>query len=254
MAGRPPEVDVHHHFVPDFYKHVLSGVDLSAKIKFPSWSPKASLAFVNDHHIDKAILSLSAPGAVIAGSRDDVRGLVRKWNDYASELCSAHPNRFGFFTALLGLEDLEGAISEIHYVFRRLKADGPLVDYRHEPIRTASDLVLSGRKRQFPNCKVILSHARGTLLYLADRISALATTIFDGTLDDEDSSRDSEQVMADLKSFYFDLALGGSSTVLDLLINWAPRDHVLYGFDLPFAGGAGERWTYFQDCNCMISG
>lgn len=42
--------------------------------------------------------------------------------------------------------------------------------------------------------------------------------------------------MADLKSFYFDLALGGSSTVLELLINWAPRDHVLYGFDLPFAG------------------
>lgn len=69
-------------------------------------------------------MSLSAPGAVIAGSRDDVRALVRKWNDYASELCSAHPNRFGFFAALPGLEDLKGAISEIHYVFRRLKADG----------------------------------------------------------------------------------------------------------------------------------
>ena len=130
----------------------------------------------------------------------------------------------------------------------------PLVDYPHEPTRTASDLVLSGRKRQFPNCKVILSHAGGTLPYLADRISVLGTTIFDRTLDDEDSSRDIDQVMADLKSFYFDLALGGSSTVLDLLINWAPRDHFLYGFDLPFAGGTGERWTYFQDCNCMISG
>ena len=103
MAGLLPEVDVHRHIVPDFYKQVLSGVDLSAKIKFPSWSPKASLAFLNDHHIDTAILSLSAPGAVIAGSRDDVRALIRKWNDYASEICSTHPNRFGFFAALLGL-------------------------------------------------------------------------------------------------------------------------------------------------------
>ncbi|CAL8574616.1 hypothetical protein XPA_000570 [Xanthoria parietina] len=290
MAGLSPEVDVHHHIVPDSYKQVLSGVDLSAKIKFPSWSPKASLAFVNDHHIDTAILSLSAPGAVIAGSRDDVRALVRKWNDYASELCSAHPNRFGFFAALPGLEDLEGAISEIHYIFRQLKADGvtlstsyagqyllakefepvwaaldearavvhvhpnhsfaaafttpflpqPLVDYPHETTWTASDLVLSGQKRQFPNCKVILSHAGGMLPYLADQISVLATTICGGTLDDEDSSRGSEKVMADLKSSYFDLALGGSSTVLDLLINWAPRDHVLYGSDFPFAGGAGE--------------
>lgn len=102
MAGLPPKVDVHHHIVPDFYKQVLSGVDLTAKIKFPSWSPEASLAFMNDHHIDTAILSLSAPSVVIAGSRDDVRALVRKWNDYASELCSAHPNRFGFFAALPG--------------------------------------------------------------------------------------------------------------------------------------------------------
>ena len=78
MAGLPPKFDVHHHIVPDFYKQVLSGVDLPAKIQFPSWSPEASLAFVNDHHIDTAILSLSAPGAVIAGSRDDVRALVRK--------------------------------------------------------------------------------------------------------------------------------------------------------------------------------
>ena len=103
---------------------MLSGIDLSAKIKFPSWSSEASLAFMIDHHIDTAILSLSAPGAVIAGSRDGVRALVRKWNDYASELCSAHPNRFGFFAALPRLEELEGAISEIHYVFRQLKADG----------------------------------------------------------------------------------------------------------------------------------
>ena len=123
---------------------------------------------------------------------------------YVSKLCSAHPNRFGFFAALPGLEDLEGAISEIHSVFRRLKADRvtlstsyagqylgskefeqvwaaldetravvrvhpnnsfaaafttpflpqPLIDYPHETTRTASDLVLGGRKRQFPTARL----------------------------------------------------------------------------------------------------
>ncbi|KAL8842102.1 MAG: hypothetical protein Q9176_002794 [Flavoplaca citrina] len=293
MAVSPSKIDVHHHIIPDFYKQVLSGIDLPAKILYPSWTPKASLAFMDDHNIDTAILSLSAPGATIAGSRDNVRTLVRKWNDYAFEICSAHPKRFGFFAALPGLDDLEGALSEIDYVFNSLRADGvtlftsyggeylgskifesvwaaldkihavvhvhpnhsfaapfttpflpqPFIDYPHETARTASDLVLSGRKRQFPSCKVILSHAGGTLPYIADRVSVLSATIFAGILDDEHSPRGGEQVMEDLKSFYFDLALGGSSTVLDLLVNWAPPNHILFGSDFPFAGGAAE---YFE--------
>ncbi|KAL8670614.1 MAG: hypothetical protein Q9168_004863 [Polycauliona sp. 1 TL-2023] len=292
MAATPHKIDVHHHIVPPFYKQVLSGIDLSAKILWPSWNPESSLSFMDEHRIDTAILSLSAPGAIIAGSRDDVRALVRQWNDYAYELCSVYPKRFGFFAALPGLDDLEGAITEIKYVFNSLRADGvtlftsyggqylgskdfepiwaelakqnavvhihpnhsfaapfttpflpqPFIDYPHETARTASDLVLSGRKRQFPSCKVILSHAGGTLPYLADRISVLSATIFGGILDVEHSPRGGEQVMEDLKSFYFDLALGGSPTVLDLLLNWAPRDHVLYGSDFPFAGGAADRF------------
>ncbi|KAL8998311.1 MAG: hypothetical protein Q9169_002625 [Polycauliona sp. 2 TL-2023] len=303
MAGLPGKVDVHHHIIPDFYKQVLSGIDLSAKILYPSWTPEASLAFMDNHHIDTAILSLSAPGASIAGSRDNVRALVRRWNNYAYELCSAYPKRFGFFAALPGLHDLDGAISEIKYVFDSIKADGvtlftsydghylgskafepiwaeldktcavvhvhpnhsfaapfttpflpqPFIDYPHETGRTASDLVLSGRKRQFPSCKVILSHAGGTLPYLADRISVLSETIFAGILDAEHSPRGGEQVMEDLKSFYFDLALGGSSTVLDLLVNWAPRDHILYGSDYPFAGGAADRFDAALESYSMDS-
>ncbi|KAL8913301.1 MAG: hypothetical protein Q9171_001865 [Xanthocarpia ochracea] len=292
MASLPHKIDVHHHIIPAFYKQVLSRIDLSTKILFPSWSPEASLAFMDSHNISTAILSLSAPGAAIAGDCDDVRALVRTWNDYAFELRSAHPKRFGFFAALPGLDDYEGVVSEIKYVFDNLKADGvtlftsyggqylgakafesvwaelhkyhavihvhpnhsfaapfttpflpqPLIDYPHETSRTASDLVLSGRKRQFPNCKVILSHAGGTLPYLADRISVLSETIFAGILDGQSPSA-GEQVMEDLKTFYFDLALGGSSTVLDLLLKWAPNDHILYGSDFPFAGGAAERFN-----------
>ncbi|KAL8770524.1 MAG: hypothetical protein Q9209_003780 [Squamulea sp. 1 TL-2023] len=290
MARPLRKIDVHHHIVPDFYKEMLSNIDLSAKIPFPSWSPEASMEFMNNNCIDTAMLSLSAPGAIVAGGCDNVRALVRRWNHYAFDLRSAYPKRFGFFAALPGLDDLEGVISEIAYVFDDLKADGitlftsyggqylgakafepiwaaldehrtvihvhpnhsfampsttpvlpqPLIDYPHETARTATDLVLSGRKRQFPHCRIILSHAGGTLPYLADRISVLSATIFAGIMDDKHSPRGDEEVTKDLKSFYFDLALGGSSTVLDLLLKWAPHNHILYGSDFPFGGSATE--------------
>ncbi|KAL8729518.1 MAG: hypothetical protein Q9166_004690 [cf. Caloplaca sp. 2 TL-2023] len=299
MSGFLRKIDVHHHIVPEFYRQVLSGINLSAKILFPTWSPEASLVFMDEHHIEMAILSLSAPGAVVAGGLDDVRALVRKWNDFAFELRATHPKRFGFFAALPGLEDKEGVIAEIKYAFDELKADGvtlftsyrghylgtkafepiwaeldkyhavthihpihsfaapfttpslpqPLIDYPHETARAASDLVLSGRKRQFPNCKIILSHAGGTLPILADRLAVLTRTIFAEVLDEK--SPRGEQVMEDLKSFYFDLALGGSATVLDLLLRWAPHDHILYGSDFPFAGDAAESFDGSLDDYAM---
>lgn len=43
----------------------------------------------------------------------------------------------------------------------------PIIDYAHETTRTACDLIISSRKRQFPACKIILSHAGGTLPFLA---------------------------------------------------------------------------------------
>ncbi|KAI4233823.1 MAG: hypothetical protein L6R40_006948 [Gallowayella cf. fulva] len=291
MAVPTRKIDVHHHIIPDFFRESLADLNLPAKILFPQWSPEASLAFMDQHHIDTAIFSLSAPGAGIAGGHDQVRALVRKWNDYAFELRAAHPGRFGFFAALPGLEDRDGAVAEIRYALDDLGADGitlftsyggqylgakvfepiwaeldkyhavihvhpnhsfsapfttpflpqPLIDYPHETARAASDLVLSGRKGQFPNCKIILSHAGGTLPYLADRISVLSQTIFTGILDDQSPRGDS--IMEDLKSFYFDLALGGSAIVLDLLLKWALPSHVLYGSDFPFAGTAAERFT-----------
>ncbi|KAL8811857.1 MAG: hypothetical protein Q9223_001396 [Gallowayella weberi] len=291
MAATLGKVDVHHHIVPDFYREVLADLNLPANILFPEWSPEASLAFMDKHQIDTAILSLSAPGATVAGAQDSIRALVRQWNEYAFELRAAYPGRFGFFAALPELVDYEGAVAEIKHAFDDLKADGvtlftsyggqylgaktfepiwaeldkyhavvhihpihsfsapfttpflpqPLIDYPQETARAASDLVLSGRKRQFAKCKIILAHAGGTLPYLADRISTLAQTIFAGILD-EKSPRNTD-IMEDLRSFYFDLALGGSATVLDLLLKWAPPGHILYGSDFPFAGGASEHFN-----------
>ncbi|KAL8826089.1 MAG: hypothetical protein Q9170_007541 [Blastenia crenularia] len=282
------KIDVHHHVIPDFYRRFMESANIPVGTSIPPWSAEATLEVMEKLRIDMVFFSLSAPGAMIAGDCNQVRSLVRKWNNYAFDLRTAYPKSFGFFAALPGLKDFEGVMAEIEHAFVDLHADGitlftsydgkylgakefepiwagldkhhavvhvhpihsgerpfttpflpqPLIDYPHESARTASDLVLSGRKRQFPNCKIILSHAGGTLPYIAERLATLGNTIFHGLL--EEKSPRGDQVMEDLKSFYFDLAISGSPNVLDTLLKWAPRDRILYGSDFPFAGGLEE--------------
>lgn len=289
----PGKIDVHHHIIPTFYHEILDSLKIPVGTAIPPWSIDSSTQLMDKLHIDTAMLSLSAPGAIIAGPQDAVRRLVRMYNDYAHELRAAHPARFGFFASLPSLVDQEGTLAEIDHAFEHLQADGvtlftsyegkylgakdfqpvwdrlhrfkavvhvhpihsreapfttpllpqPLIDYPHETARTASDLVLSGRKRQFPDCKIILSHAGGTFPSLTERLTVLATTLFNGLL--EEGSPRGDEIMEDAKSFYFDLALGGSSNVLDTLVNWAPHDHILYGSDFPYARDEAE---YFDGC------
>ena len=93
----------------------------------------------------------------------------------------------------------------------------PLIDYTHETTRTAVDMITSKTLRKYPNVKVILSHAGGSLPYLLQRIGMLAEDL------DE---------MHDLfRRFYFDVALSTSDHVLKTLFNIVPHDHILYGIN-----------------------
>jgi hypothetical protein len=75
------------------------------------------------------------------------------------------------------------------------------------------------------NCKIILSHASGTLPYLAWRVEKLCTAIFGAFLGEENPK--GEEIVEDAKSFYFDVALSGSANVLDTLLKWAPKERIL---------------------------
>lgn len=285
MAGK---IDVHHHTLPEFYRTALSAAGDVSGAPVQSWSLDASSSLMSKLSISTSVLSLSAPGAEIAGTpakgnAASGRDLARKWNDYAASIRADQPESFGFFGALPSLTDVEGAVEALKYALDELKADGitlftsydgkylghkdfepvwaeldkrsavvfihpchtpsavwassqlpqPIIDYPHETTRTACDLVISGRKRQFPSCKIILSHAGGTLPYLAWRMNALCSTLFGKLLTDE--SPHGEQITEDAKSFYLDTALSGSANILDSLLKWAPRDRVLYGSDFPYA-------------------
>ncbi|RAL05415.1 amidohydrolase family protein [Aspergillus ibericus CBS 121593] len=279
------KIDTHHHFVPTFYAQAVdnAGGDPSGW-PTPQWSPEASLASMERNGTQRAILSLTAPGAVIAPDTISRRNLARQANEYVAGLRDAKPDRFGFFAALPCLLDTEGTLEEIRYSLDVLKAEGvtlftrygsgnhylghpdfrpiweelnhrkavvfihpthpadtnrvnpslpqPAIDYPHETTRTAVDLLTTGTKREFPDCKVILSHAGGTLPYLIARLTTV-TKSPEATYNPYKTSP--VDMIEDFKSFYFDLALSSSPAVLNLLLSLVPHDHIFYGSDFPYA-------------------
>lgn len=115
-------------------------------------------------------------------------------------------------------------------------------DFAHETGRTAAHMIVTGMKRRYPRCRVILSHAGGTLPILSERLAQLESHLFMDTLG-ADSPKTADEILADAKSFYFDLALAGTSNVLDMLLRWAPHERILYGSDYPYAIAEAEYNT-----------
>ena len=105
----------------------------------------------------------------------------------------------------------------------------PIFDYPHETLRTAVDLILTGTKRANPDCKIILSHAGGTLPFIVGRVS----NIFQHAYPELHTNK--AQIEEDAKSFFYDLALSGTPNALKILLDWAPQDHILFGSDFPYA-------------------
>lgn len=102
----------------------------------------------------------------------------------------------------------------------------PSLDYPHETTRTAMDLILTKNRSRFPNAKVILSHAGGTLPWLFSRTSNWRRGLSADVIPD---GLTYEHFKAEFQSFYFDTALSSSPQVLDTLFKLVPHDHILYG-------------------------
>lgn len=109
----------------------------------------------------------------------------------------------------------------------------PMIDYPHETTRTAVDLIASGTTRSHPNVKVILSHAGGTLPYLAQRPAAMLPYLH--AKSGQNADAEMQKFLDDARSFYFDTALSSGPLTLNLLKEFAKPDHVLFGSDFPYA-------------------
>lgn len=82
-------------------------------------------------NISKSIISISSPGTNLKHDNIELaRSLTRQCNDYAADLVSRHPEKFGFW-ASLPLPDVQSSLDEISYVFDKLHANGITMETNH---------------------------------------------------------------------------------------------------------------------------
>ncbi|CAI7666500.1 unnamed protein product [Penicillium discolor] len=105
----------------------------------------------------------------------------------------------------------------------------PMFDYPHETGRAAMDLLTSGILQDYPGCKIILSHAGGTLPYLIHR-AATMLPLMPRTL-----GLSTEELVEAVRTFYFDTAISSNPVTLKALFEFAAPGHVLFGSDFPNA-------------------
>lgn len=256
-------IDVHAHYLPDFYRATLTDADGMPAI--PEWSAAEHLAMLDRLGIEKALLSVSSPGP---------GDLVRELNEAGRRTVVDHPGRFGLF-ASLPLPDVDATLAEIAHCCDHLAVDGfvaltnaggaylgdpslepvfaeldrrrarlfihptsppcwehtsfgrprPMVEFLFDTTRTVVDLVLSGTVARHPGVELLIPHAGAVLPLVADRVNVFSLLLgIDPAVD----------VLRDLGRLHFDLAGVYDPRQLDALLTLTTPDRLHYGSDYPF--------------------
>ncbi|WP_367134280.1 MULTISPECIES: amidohydrolase family protein [Streptomyces] len=272
----PARIDVHQHLIPPEQRRAMSGRAAAVGWPAPVWDVRSAIAMMDRRSIAIALLSFAAP---VGAPDDPAgaRATARRVNEYTAELVKDRPERFGHF-AVLPLPDVDGALGEAAYALDELKADGvmvlsnahgrypgdpafeplwaeldaraavvlvhptgppgtvlpdlpgPLVDFPYDTTRAALHLVVNGVPRRHPRIRMILPHGGGFVPYAAQRL-ACAGRLRPGVTP--------EDVLADLRRFYFDTAITTGPAALPSLMAFAAPGRVLYGSDFPMVP---EEW------------
>jgi 6-methylsalicylate decarboxylase len=139
-----------------------------------------------------------------------------------------------FFDPLMTYLDDSKAVVHVHPSLHpssktlTLKWPGWLIEYVFDTTRAAVNFVFSGARKRFPEIRIILAHAGGTLPYLTLRLE-LAPMI-EASL--QNISR--EEILAGLQSFWYDNAIASGAQAMGALLRVAAKEHILFGSDWPF--------------------
>ena len=107
----------------------------------------------------------------------------------------------------------------------------PIIDFPLATTRSAVDLVMSGTMKRNQHVDVILSHAGGTLPFLATR--AIGSLLIPDVAAKVAVSI--VQARRDFARFYLDIALSTSPAQLDGVLRFTDPSKVLFGSDFPYA-------------------
>ena len=139
------------------------------------------------------------------------------------------------FDELLAELDRRGAVAFIHPAIPaslpHIPVDIPVfaMEFTFDTTRAAFNLAYTGALERYPNIRFILSHAGGTVPYLAWRFSLLWLR------EPELMERAPKGGMHYLQQLYYDTALSANPHALRSLCELVGPDRILFGSDYPFA-------------------
>lgn len=110
----------------------------------------------------------------------------------------------------------------------------PFVDYPHETTRAAVDMITQRTLKKFPNVKVILSHAGGTLPFLAGRFLTPLKKVNNMLAGYMVGTGYDDAVEAITKGFYYDVALSTEHGVLRMLMGMGLGERLVFGVSSTF--------------------
>ena len=115
-------IDVHAHYVPDFYRQALidSGNNRPDGSPIPAWDESTHLARLEELRLDAAVLSLSSPG--VTGMPNPAH-MARRVNEYGHEVASRYPDAF-VYLATLPLPDVPASCAEAEWALTEGGAAG----------------------------------------------------------------------------------------------------------------------------------
>ena len=103
------------------------------------------------------------------------------------------------------------------------------LEFMFDTTRMVTNLVAGGAKRRFPDISIISTHGGGTIPYLVHRL-AISLPFFAKPGRPELTS---QEVTADLASFFYDLTAATSPAQLDAMRRLVPASRLMMGFDYP---------------------
>ncbi len=114
-------IDVHHHMASPSWLQAMKLIGVEDPV-IANWSVQKSLDDMDKGGVAAAVLSGNVPQVRPLGRAAATR-IARQSNEYAKQLATDHPGRFGVF-AMLPLPDIDESLKEIAYALDTLKADG----------------------------------------------------------------------------------------------------------------------------------